>query len=139
MFFGRAWAGNGCRKCFDFSCQMQISEIISLSSKFIEFACKLLCRLCLKCISSAPSCQNRNKFGFGFWGPRREGLGMYGFVPNLARLQILEKVQFFPPDLGPSRCSCGAVGIPFLIPKFVRDSDSCCCHSLDLCGECPRP
>ena len=25
MNFGRAWAGYGCRKCFDFSCQSQIS------------------------------------------------------------------------------------------------------------------
>ena len=40
--FGRAWAGYGCRKCFDFSCQMQNSsqQILShlLNSSASSFA-----------------------------------------------------------------------------------------------------
>ena len=37
--FGRAWAGNGCRTCFEFSCQSQISipSLLRLLSKFNEF------------------------------------------------------------------------------------------------------
>ena len=30
--FGRAWAGNGCRKCFDFICPMHISFLAEFSA-----------------------------------------------------------------------------------------------------------
>ena len=120
--FGRAWAANGCRKCFDFSCQMQISEIISLSSKFIEFACKLLCRLCLKCISSAPSCQNRNNFFFWILGPAQRRSRHVWFCAKSRSAADIGESPVFPPRSRPIavqlRCSWDSISYPQICEGF---------------------
>ena len=59
MNFGRAWAGNGCRKCFDFSCQTPISNRIAVQSKFNEFArIRVLTNTHYDSSDSPPSCRD---------------------------------------------------------------------------------